>query len=93
MYGFIQHPHPVTISLSSGGRLPPPSSVLLNGTTFFISRLSRPACSYHAMTLRAIASEGPAWSGHSTVTFSTCLAGRLVSSAQGDGAWGPGAGN
>jgi hypothetical protein len=45
------------------------------------------------MTLRARASQGPAWSGYSTVTFGSCVAGTLVSTNQGNGTWGPGAGN
>ena len=91
--GFIQHPYRVTITLSSAGQRLPLSSVLLHGTTFFIARLPRSACSYHAMTLRARESLGPAWSGYSTTTFGSCVAGRLVSTSQGSGTWGPGAGN
>jgi hypothetical protein len=45
------------------------------------------------MTLRARASQGPVWSGHSTVTFGPCVAGMLVSTNQGNATWGPGAGN
>ena len=93
VYGFIQHPYPVTISLSSGRQLPRPASVLLHGTTFFIARLPRSACSYRRMTLHAVASRGPAWSGTGNVTFGSCVPGRLVSTSQGDGTWGPGAGN
>jgi DNA-binding beta-propeller fold protein YncE len=93
VYGFIQHPYRVTITLSSAGQRLPLSSVLLHGTTFFIARLPRSACSYHAMTLRARESQGPAWSGHSTVTFGSCVAGALVSTNQGNATWGPGAGN
>jgi hypothetical protein len=66
VYGFIQHPYRVAITLSSAGERLPLSSVLLHGTTFFIARLPRSACSYHAMTLRARESQGPAWSGSST---------------------------
>ena len=47
----------------------------------------------NAMTLRARESQGPAWSGSSTVTFGSCLPGRLVSARQGNGTWGPGAGH
>jgi DNA-binding beta-propeller fold protein YncE len=93
VYGFIQHPYRVAITLSSAGERLPLSSVLLHGTTFFIARLPRSACSYHAMTLRARQSQGPAWSGSSTVTFGSCLPGRLVSTSQGNGTWGPGAGH
>lgn len=93
VYGFIQHPYRVAITLSSAGERLPLSSVLLHGTTFFIARLPRSACSYHAMTLRARESQGPAWSGSSTVTFGSCLPGRLVSTRQGNGTWGPGAGH
>ena len=93
VYGFIQHPYRVTVTLSSAGQRLPLSSVLLHGTTFFIARLPQSACSYHAMTLRARESQGPAWSGHSTVMFGSCLAGRLVSTSQGNATWGPGAGN
>jgi hypothetical protein len=42
--------------------------------------------------LRARASQRPAWSGYSTVTFGSCVAGSLVSTNQGNGTWGPGAG-
>jgi hypothetical protein len=66
VYGFIQHPYRVAVTLSSAGERLPLSSVLLHGTTFFIARLPRSACSYHAMTLRARESQGPAWSGSST---------------------------
>jgi DNA-binding beta-propeller fold protein YncE len=93
VYGFIQHPYRVAITLSSGGRRLPVSSVLLRGTTFFIARLPRPACSYRGMTLRARASAGPAWSGSSTVTFGSCVPGTLVSTSEGNSTWGPGAGN
>ena len=93
VYGFIQHPYRVTVTLSSAGQRLPLSSVLLHGTTFFIARLPQSACSYHAMTLRARESQGPAWSGHSTVMFGSCLAGRLVSTSQGNATWGPGAGH
>lgn len=93
VYGFIQHPYRVTVTLSSAGERLPLSSVLLHGTTFFIARLPRSACSYHAMTLRARESRGPAWSGSSTVTFGACVAGTLVSTSQGNATWGPGAGN
>jgi len=93
VYGFIQHPYRVAITLSSAGRLPPPSSVLLHGTTFFIERLPRSACSYRGMTLHARATEGPTWSGTSDVRFSFCLADRLVGTSQGNGTWGPGAGH
>jgi DNA-binding beta-propeller fold protein YncE len=93
VYGFIQHPYRVAVTLSSAGERLPLSSVLLHGTTFFIARLPRSACSYHAMTLRARESQGPAWSGSSTVTFRSCLPGRLVSTSQGNGTWGPGAGH
>ena len=58
VYGFIQHPYRVTVTLSSAGQRLPLSPVLLRGTTFFIARLPRPACSYHAMTLRARESRG-----------------------------------
>jgi DNA-binding beta-propeller fold protein YncE len=93
VYGFIQHPYRVAVTLSSGGERLPLSSVLLHGTTFFIARLPRSACSYHAMTLRARESQGPAWSGSSTVTFGACVAGALVSTSQGNATWGPGAGH
>jgi hypothetical protein len=93
VYGFIQHPYQVTVTLSSARQRLPLSSVLLHGTTFFIARLPRPACSYRGMTLRARASQGPAWSGTSDVTFGSCLPGWLVSTNQGGGTWGPGAGN
>jgi DNA-binding beta-propeller fold protein YncE len=93
VYGFIQHPYRVAITLSSGGERLPLSSVLLHGTTFFIARLPRSACSYHTMTLRARESQGPAWSGHSTMTFGACAAGTLGSIRQGDSTWGPGAGH
>ena len=93
VYGFIQHPYRVTVTLSSAGQRLPLSSVLLHGTTFFIARLPRSACSYRAMTLRARESQGPAWSGHSSVTFGSCVAGALAGTNQGGGAWGPGAGN
>jgi hypothetical protein len=93
VYGFIQHPYRVAVTLSSAGERLPLSSVLLHGTTFFIARLPRSACSYHAMTLRARESQGPVWSGSSTVTFGSCLPGRLVSTSQGNGTWGPGAGH
>jgi hypothetical protein len=62
-------------------------------TTFFIERLPRSACSYRGMALHARATEGPAWSGTSDVTFSFCLADRLVGTSQGNGTWGPGAGH
>ncbi len=45
------------------------------------------------MTLRARECQGPAWSGYSTVMFGSCLAGRLVSTNQGNGTWGLGGGN
>jgi DNA-binding beta-propeller fold protein YncE len=93
VYGFIQHPYRVAITLSSAGRPLPLSSVLLHGTTFFIARLPRSACSYHGMRLHAQAAQGPVWSGTSNVTFGACVAGTLVSSNQGNGSWGPGAGN
>jgi hypothetical protein len=93
VYGFIQHPYKVTITLSSAGKLLPLSSVLLRGTTFFIARLPRSACSYHGMRLHARAAQGPAWSGTSNVTFGPCVAGMLVSTNQGNGTWGPGAGH
>jgi hypothetical protein len=93
VYGFIQHPYRVAITLSSGGERLPLSSVLLHGTTFFIARLPRSACSYHTMTLRARESQGPAWSGHSTMTFGACVAGTLGSIRQGNSTWGPGAGH
>jgi DNA-binding beta-propeller fold protein YncE len=93
VYGFIQHPRRVAITLSSSGRLLPLSSVLLHGTTFFIARLPRSACSYHGMRVHAQAVQGPAWSGTSDVSFGSCLAGTLVSTIQGNGTWGPGAGH
>jgi DNA-binding beta-propeller fold protein YncE len=93
VYGFIQHPYKVAITLASAGKLLPLSSVLLHGTTFFIARLPRSACSYHGMTLRAHEMEGPAWSGTSTVRLGFCAPGRLVSVNQGDSTWGPGAGH
>jgi hypothetical protein len=93
VYGFIQHPYRVAVTLSSAGERLPLSSVLLHGTTFFIARLPRSACSYHAMTLHARESQGPAWSGSSTVTFGACVAGALVTTSQGGATWGPGAGN
>jgi DNA-binding beta-propeller fold protein YncE len=92
VYGFIQHPRRVAITLSSSGRLLPLSSVLLHGTTFFIARLPRSACSYHGMRLHAEAVQGPAWSGTSDLGFGSCVAGTLVSTIQGNGTWGPSAG-
>jgi hypothetical protein len=93
VYGFIQHPYWVAITLSSAGQRLPLSAVLLHGTTFFIARLPRSACSYHGMTLRARASQGPAWNGHSNATSGACVAGALVSTDQGNATWGPGAGH
>jgi DNA-binding beta-propeller fold protein YncE len=83
VYGFIQHPRQVTVMLSSAGQpLPPPAEAFLRGMTFFILRLPESACSYRAMTLRAQAAQGPAWSGSLSVTFGTCAAGRLVNTGQ-----------
>jgi hypothetical protein len=83
VYGFIQHPRKVTLTLSSAGRLlPPPAEVFSHGLTFFIARLPRSACSYRGMTVHAQAAQGPAWSGSISVTFGTCAAGRLVNMGQ-----------
>ena len=83
VYGFIQHPRQVTVTLSSAGRLmPAPAEVFSRGLTFFIARLPRSACSYRSMALHAQAAQGPAWSGSISVTFSTCAAGRLVGVGQ-----------
>lgn len=92
-YGFIQHPLPVRITLSAGGKRWSPSSVLLTGTTFYISLLPQAACSYHAMTLSAVATRGPAWSGHINEAVNACTPGRLVTLSEEGGVWGPGSGN
>jgi DNA-binding beta-propeller fold protein YncE len=93
VYGFIQHPRTVRITLASSGTLPAPVSRLLSGTTFFISELPRSACSYRSLTLKASATAGPAWSGTSHVRFGPCVAGQLASVASGGATWGPGAGH
>lgn len=93
VYGYIQHPEPVKVALSSGGQRWSPSSVLLTGTTFYISRLPHTACAYHAMRLSAIATRGPAWSGHLDNAVNSCTPGRLVTLSEEGGTWGAGSGN
>ncbi len=74
----------------------PLSPVLLHGTTFFIA-LHCAAAAIRVLLPRDDAARpgiaGPAWSGYSTVTFGSCVAGALVSTNQSNATWGPGAGN
>jgi DNA-binding beta-propeller fold protein YncE len=86
VYGYIQHPKHVTITLSADGFLSHPTSVLLRGTTFFIERLPRSACSYHTLGLHAIAA---GWSGSTDVSLGTCVPGLLVDVPESQGSWGP----
>jgi DNA-binding beta-propeller fold protein YncE len=88
VYGFVQHPSRVTMRLASSGRLlPPPSAILLHGTTFFIGQLPRSACSYPMLTLNV--GQGSAWTGISQLTFGACVTDRLVLSS-GYSSWGAG---
>jgi hypothetical protein len=45
------------------------------------------------LALLLVGDQPTAESGSSTVTFGSCLPGRLVSTRQGNGTWGPGAGH
>lgn len=94
VYGYVQHPYRVRIRLKAPG-VPAwsPSSVLLPGTTFFISQLPRSACSYREISVRVGATQGPAWSGSQRRTFSTCQPNLLVPTVRGTGDWGPGIAN
>ncbi len=94
VYGFVQHPYRVRIRLDAPGTAAwSPSSVLLPGTTFFISRLPRSACSYRQISVKVNAAQGPAWSGSQRTTFGTCQPNLLVRPIRGGGDWGPGIGN
>jgi len=86
VYGYVQHPVPVTVTLAASGPLPRPVSVWLHGTTFFIEVLPRSACAYPALTLHGRA---PDWSGAARLTFGACEPGRLVDVAVSQSAWGP----
>ena len=86
VYGYIQHPDHVTITLTADGFVSHPTSFLLHGTTFFIERLPRPACSYQALSLHAIA-EG--WGGTTDLSLGTCVPGLLVDVPESQGSWGP----
>ncbi|HCU92786.1 MAG TPA: hypothetical protein DHU96_08605 [Actinobacteria bacterium] len=93
-YGWAQHPQNVRFALTSTspGRLPAPSSVHLNGLTFFITRLPESACAYHSTTLHAVATKGPAWGGVENRINGACIPNRLVPMGNGGGAaaWGRG---
>ena len=93
VYGFIENPQRVKITLSSGATTWSPSAVRMTNLTFFISRLPRPACAYHTMTAHFAATRKPLWSGHTTTNTSACVPGWLVVQGGGSGAWGPGLGN
>lgn len=94
VFGYVQHPRPVRIRLAAPG-VPrwSPTSVRLPGTTFYLSRLPRSACSYRSISVKADATKGPAWSGSSNITFGTCLPNQFVPLVRGHSSWGPGAGN
>ena len=91
VYGYIQHSAPVDIRLTADGKLLPPYSILLPGMTFFIEQLPASACSYRVITLQA--RQGVSWSGSSNLTLGACAPGKPVVIAEGNSAWGPGAGN
>jgi DNA-binding beta-propeller fold protein YncE len=90
VYGYIQHPVPVTPVLAGPGVPPHPTVIAWPGTTFFIAALSRPACAYHALTLHGRA---PDWSGTANLTFGGCEPGLLVYIPGIEAVWGPGANN
>lgn len=93
-YGWAQHPQNVRFALTStsSGRLPAPSSVHLNGLTFFITWLPESACAYHSITLHAVATNGPAWGGVENRINGACMPNRLAPMGDGGGAatWGGG---
>jgi DNA-binding beta-propeller fold protein YncE len=90
VYGYIQHPVPVTPALAGPGVPPHPTVIALPGTTFFIAALSRSACATPALTLHGRA---PDWSGTANLTFGGCAPGLLVYIPDIEAAWGPGADN
>lgn len=90
VYGYIQHPAPVTPALAGPGVPPHPTVIALPGTTFFIAALSRSACATPALTLHGRA---PDWSGTASLTFGGCEPGLLVYIPDIEAVWGPGADN
>jgi DNA-binding beta-propeller fold protein YncE len=90
VYGYVQHPVPVTPVLAGPGVPPHPTVIALPGTTFFIAALSRSACATPALTLHG---QAPDWSGTSRLTFGGCEPGLLVYIPDIQAVWGPGADN
>jgi DNA-binding beta-propeller fold protein YncE len=90
VYGYIQHPVPVTPVLAGPGVPPHPTVIALPGTTFFIEALSRSACAYRALALHGRA---PDWSGTANLTFGGCEPGLLVYIPDIEAIWGPGTDN
>jgi DNA-binding beta-propeller fold protein YncE len=86
VYGYIQYPQNVAVTLASSSPLPPPATVRLHGLTFFIETLPRPACDYHTLILRGHA---PGWGGVTALTSpGGCEPGQLVEFSSSQGSWG-----
>ena len=83
-YGYIANPGPYTITLTPGTTLPSSDTHRIRGSTFFITALPRPACSYPNMQLDA---STPAVNDLRYQSFGTCQTNKLVTVTGGHGSW------